>query len=292
VRRAPSSDGYITLAVLVMAGLLASVVSALFVVAHPALGLARVGADQVAAEALVDAGLNTAGYLLFVAEQPASAVNGTTLRFRGGAVRLVVADESGRIDLNAAEPAILAGLFEAAGGKSLDSDAFAARVVDWRDPDEERSEGGAELPDYESADLDYGPSNGPFRSVGDLRFLLGLSRDDLARLQSFVTVFSASKAIDPFSASETVLRAVPDLSAADARRIVEARQAGPSGEDAVASLIAPYAAYFSGDAPRVYRVGIGARLASGFSAKAEAVVMAPADESADFRIVAWSEVAP
>ncbi|HWT30189.1 MAG TPA: hypothetical protein VN240_04095, partial [Propylenella sp.] len=76
------------------------------------------------------------------------------------------------------------------------------------------------------------------------------------------------------------------------RRIVEARQAGPSGEDAFATLIAPYGGYLSTDVPRVYRIGIGARLASGFTAKAEAVIMAPADETADFRIVAWSKVAP
>jgi type II secretory pathway component PulK len=289
---APSSDGYITLAVLVMAGLLASIVSALFVVAHPALGLARIGADEVAAEALVDAGLNAAGYLLFIADQRPATVNGRTLRFRGGAVRLGVVDESGRIDINAADPNILAGLLEAAGGKSLDPDTFAARVVDWRDADEERSEGGAEQPDYESAELDYGPTNGPFRSAEDLRFIVGLSRDDFTRLRPFITVFTASKSIDPLSAPETVLRAVPDLSAADARRIVEARRAGPSGEDTLATLIAPYAAYLSAGGPRVYRIGIGARLASGFSTQAEAVIMAAADENADFRIVAWSKAAP
>lgn len=290
--RRPSSDGYVTLAVLVMAGLLASLVSALFVVAHPALGLARIGAQETIAEALVDAGLNAAGYLLFVANRPPAAVDGITLRFRGGAVRLAIAGESGRIDLNAAEPDMLAGLFEAVGGRSLDPDAFAARVLDWRDPDAERNEAGAELPDYENEDLDYGPTNGPFRSAEDLRFVLGLGRDDVTRLRPFVTVFTASPAIDPLSAPEIVLRAIPGVAAADARRIVEARLAGPAGEEAFAALIAPHSGYLSTEGPRVYRVGIGARLTSGFAAAAEAVIMASDDARADFRIVAWSKAAP
>jgi general secretion pathway protein K len=288
----PSSDGYITLAVLVMAGLLASIVSALLVVAHPALGLARIGADQVAAESLVDAGLNAAGYFLFTAEQPPAAVDGMAFRFRGGTVRLTVQEESGRIDLNAAEPAVLAGLFAAAGGKSMQAESFAARIVDWRDRDEERGEGGAEAADYARADLSYAPTNGPFRSAADLRFILELSRDDAARLLPFVTIFSASRTIDPLSAPLTVLRAVPDLSDAEAQQIVELREAGPAGAEALAALIAPHAGTLSDTGPGIFRVGVRARLTSGYTAGAEAVVMAPADETADFRIVAWSKLAP
>ena len=288
----PNSDGYITLAVLVMAGLLASIVSALLVVAHPALGLARIGADEVAAESLVDAGLNAAGYLLFTAEQPAAVVDGMAFRFRGGTVRLAVAEESGRIDLNAAEPPVLAGLYAAAGGKSMPADSFAARIVDWRDRDQERGEGGAEAADYASADLSYAPTDGPFRSVADLRFILELSRDDAARLLPFVTIFSASRAIDPLSAPLTVLRAIPDLSDAEAEQIVELRKAGPAGAEALAALIAPHAGTLSDAGPDIFRVGVRARLASGYTAGAEAVIMAPADETADFRIVAWSKLPP
>lgn len=289
--RSRRNEGYVTLAVLVIAGLLAAIVSTLFAVSRPALGLARIGADEIIAESLVDGGLNAAGYLLFMAKQEAASVSGRTLRFRGGTVRLHVVDESGRIDINAADPVLLAGLFAAVGGTSLQPDSFAARVVDWRDEDTERGDGGAEADEYSAAELGYGPPDGRFRSAEDLRLVLGLSRGDFGRLLPFVTIFSASRAIDPFSAPMTVLRAVPELDEDQARRIVRAREAGPQGAEALAALLANYANYFRAEPSRVYRVGIQARLDSGFIEAAEAVIIAPADEGGNFRVVAWSRPA-
>ena len=57
------------------------------------------------------------------------------IRLSTGDIRLTVVDEAGRVDLNSADPTLLAGLFSAAGGKSLSNQAFASRVVDWRDKD-------------------------------------------------------------------------------------------------------------------------------------------------------------
>lgn len=289
--RMAGNDGYITLAVLVMAGLLAGLVSALLMVSRPALGLARIGADQIAADALLDGGLQAAGYLLFAAERDYSSVNGMTLRFRSGSVRLAVADEGGRVDLNASDPQLLSGLFAAIAGASMSPSAFAARIADWRDEEAEASEGGAEAEAYEEAGLSYRPANGPFRSVEELRLLLGLSAADYRRLAPYVTVYNPLGTVDAYSAPPTVLRAVPDMDRQAIERLLAGRRGGVRNAEALFDLAGIGGDFLSSEPSGVYRIGIEARLQSGFTEMAEAVVIAPPDEMADFGVVAWTRLA-
>ena len=90
--------------------------------------------------------------------------------------RLRAVDESSKIDLNTAGTPLLIGLMNNVGG--LDADA-AARIVDaildWRDADDVRHPNGAEAADYRAADLDYGPANAPFESVGEFARVLGVT---------------------------------------------------------------------------------------------------------------------
>jgi type II secretory pathway component PulK len=290
--REPHDSGYVTLAVLVMAGLMAALVSGLVTVSRPAVGLARTGVEAVAAEALLDGGIAAAGYLLFAAKREPLAVDGLDFTFRSGAVRVAVADESGRIDLNAAPPALLAGLYAAAGGTAMKPAAFAARILDWRDKDEDRGDGGAEAFDYARARLGYRPPNAPFRSAEDLRLVLGVSGADSERLLPLVTVFSAAATVDALGAPPAVLRAVPGVTPADLRRVLAAR-AGPGGEAVAAALSAAYPGFFGPPGARIYRVTVTARLRSGFTRAAEAVLTAaPAGDGADYRVLAWSPLAP
>lgn len=290
--RATDSDGYITLAVLVIAGLLAASVATLLTVSRPAIDTARLGADLLAADGLVDGGLAAAGFLLFKSEREPAAVDGTTLRFGTGSVRLGVTDEAGRIGLNMADPELLAGLFTAAGGSSMSPATFAARIMDWRDEDSDATEGGAESDDYAKAGLGYGPRNGPFRSADELRLLIGLSAGDVNRLEPFLTTFSRSGLIDPRSASRTVLLAIPGLPRADVERLIEARRAGTRDPEALVSLIEGSTDYFGTESSGAYRVLLQARLKTGFSETAEVVLVASTDGAADFGVVAWNSLAP
>jgi len=286
---ARTSDGYVTLAVLLMVGLLAVLVSSLMAISRPALGLARIGAEQIVADALAEGGLNAAAFLLFGLERAPGRVDGLLLRRQTGSVRLSVADESGRIDLNSAEPELLAGLFEAAGGSSLRPDAFAGRIVDWRDDDDEISDFGAEAGEYESAGSPYRPPNRPFRAVDQLRLLLGLSPADFALLQPFLTVFNPDGLIDPFSAPATVLRAVPEITDADIRLIMAGRNS--EDLDRFYEVIDRYSDYVRSYPSGVYRVGVAARLGTGFTSTMEAVIVEPPDDSVDYGVVAWSRLA-
>jgi general secretion pathway protein K len=290
--RTTGSDGYVTLVVLVITGLLAALVTSLLTVSRPALDLARIGADDTAVDALIDGGVHAAGFLLFAAQQSPREVNGTSLRFSTGDVKLAVLDESGRVDLNTSAPELLEGLFSAVGGSSIPAAAFAARVVDWRDTDSDVAVGGAEANDYASAGATHVPRNGPFGSVDELRMILGLSQRDLSRLEPHLTVFNTSGKIDPFSAGRAVLMAVPGMKSADAGKILKAQAGGEEERDGVSGVVETYSAFFSTEPSGVYRVTVEAALGRGARDAAEAVIAAPVNPNVDFGVVSWSRPAP
>lgn len=285
------NEGYVTLAVLLIAGLLAVVVSGLLAVSRPALGLARIGGDQVAAQGLLQGGLATAAFLLLSADQPLGKVDGMVLRLNTGEIRLAVADEGGRIDVNAANPTLLEGLFRAVSGTSMSGQAFAARIVDWRDEDGDAAVGGAEAGDYAEAELGYAPPNLPFHSVEEVRFILGLTARDFDRLAPHITVFSGRAGIDPLTASETVLRAIPGFGRNDLRALMRARGSDESRE-LIAAALPVFAEYFLVEPTGVFRVKVEAGLTNGFSDTVESVIAAPQEGgSVDYRVVAWSRLA-
>lgn len=97
--------------------------------------------------------------------------------------------EAGRVDLNATEAPLLTAVFVAGGIDAQQAETFAARIIDWRDADDERTVGGAERSDYELAKIGYEPRNGPFESVGELQQVSGLNELSPSILDAF-TVYS------------------------------------------------------------------------------------------------------
>lgn len=82
--------------------------------------------------------------------------------------------ERDRVDLNVADAGALSACFLTAGFSPDTARSMAARVIDWRDADDIAEPGGAEEADYRAAGLHYGPRNGPFQSVEELREVLGM----------------------------------------------------------------------------------------------------------------------
>ena len=262
--RADNSNGYVTLAVLLVLGLLAAIVSSLLAVSRPALGLARIGGDEASADALLQGGVTTAGFLLFGAKEEPENVDKLQVRLDTGSIILKVSDEGARVDLNTADPQLLAGLFQAIGSNSLSPEVFSGRVLDWRDEDEDMNEGGAETSAYADAGFDYGPANRPFHSVDEARFILGLSPRDFERLKPYLTVFTGVAKVDPLSASETVLRAIPGASARDVQQMTRARGRGRTREELTA-LVPTLSESLLTESSGVYRVRVDAQLTNGFT---------------------------
>ena len=130
--------------------------------------------------------------------------------FGDAAVQVSLTDENGKIDLNQADLALLATLFQQQGGLSqVDARQLAAAVMDWRDPDLlTQPEGGAEDPDYAEAERAYGAKDAPFESVAELEQVLGMTPTLYAKVAPDLTVFSGRTRPDPAFASPAVLQAM------------------------------------------------------------------------------------
>lgn len=172
-------------------------------------------------EAAADAGLALGIHALLRAEAESGSRGAAALaRFRPGAppleeafagVRLEIAisDDSGRIDLNQAPPALLSRLFEALDVPRPRAEALVAAIGDWRDQDDvPRPRGGAEAAEYRAARLAVPPRNGPFLSVEELRHLRGMTPELFAAAAPALTVHAQRQAPDPAAAGPLVLRAL------------------------------------------------------------------------------------
>src|SRR3546814_8206283 len=83
-------------------------------------------------------------------------------------VRIEVVDESGKVDLNAADVDLLARLFTVVGVDQATAGDIAAAIADWHDADDlTQPQGGAEDPAYASAGLAWGAKDGQFDTVAE-----------------------------------------------------------------------------------------------------------------------------
>lgn len=288
--RGRSRDGFILISVLGVMALLAALVGALSMMVRPTVERARAGGDDLALKALIRAGVELAGYQLYGLKLPAGQIDAQQVRLDAGVITLFVTDESGRIDLNGADPALLAGAYRAAGLAALPAASFAARVVDWRDEDDQRSAGGAEANDYTAAGLDHRPQNDAFRSVDDLGWVQGLPPTHVAALSPLLTVHNPDGKLNVMSATRQALLALPAVSATIVDRVMAARtkSADPVAPELVALLQAQQAFVKFEPGPS-YRVRIEARLQGSRVKTVEAVLTPTQSRDVLYYVVDWKE---
>ena len=137
-------------------------------------------------------------------------------------VEIRIVDEQGKVDLNLADAALLAGLMRVLGSERAAADQLAAAILDWRDPDSlNQPAGGAEDGDYAAAGRRYGAADAPLESVAELEQVLGMTPALYAKLAPYLTVYSGLARPDPAFASGPVLTAL----GLDATQVLAARQA-------------------------------------------------------------------
>jgi len=288
-RSGRADRGYVTVLVLTVAGLLAALVAATLHVARPSLGQAVLNSDELQADGLIEGGIAAAGYALYAAKKPLNAVNGAVLPFETGAVRLTVKTEAGRVDLNGAKPDLLQRVYSAVGGRGMSPQSFAARIIDWRDSNSKPKQGGAEQDEYRGAGLNYGPRNAPFQSVGELRFVAGMTDEEFALLTPYLTVFSPDGLIDPSSAEQTVLLAVPEMTGGQASSLIQAFSNPEAKPKDLKEMVRPFRKYLTSRPGNVYRITVEARLTGGYAKSVEAVIM-PGRNKSVYRVLYWRVV--
>jgi general secretion pathway protein K len=117
-------------------------------------------------------------------------------------VRVSVEDEDGKIDLNGAQPELLAVLIEAVmrENKGLAADdalTLSERIADFRDIDNLRRLHGAEDPEYLAAGLTAGAKDAAFDIVGELGQVLGMTPALAEAVTPFITVHNGRSQFDP-----------------------------------------------------------------------------------------------
>jgi len=138
-------------------------------------------------------------------------------------MRIAVQDELGRIDLNQADQALLAGLFQSQGLNAGDAASLVDKILDWRDANPGKRLNGAKDRDYRAAGYAHGPRNGPFQSVDELQLVLGVSKELYQRAEPALTVYSGRQFIDPQFAPREALLALPTMNTGAVAAVLAAR---------------------------------------------------------------------
>jgi general secretion pathway protein K len=144
--------------------------------------------------------------------------DGRSYPFRYGtaAVTLRIVDENGKVDLNAASPAVLRGLFRAAGQSDEAARKLAAAVVEWRTFAPRTAM-------HQSVGPVYEPRRAPFASIEELQQVKGMTPALYRTIASQLTIWSGRESPDPASAPPLALAAIPGMTPQRASEIVAAR---------------------------------------------------------------------
>ncbi|MBC6941182.1 MAG: general secretion pathway protein GspK [Xanthomonadales bacterium] len=191
--------------------------------------------DTTQARYAAEAGLNLAVYELRKADPMLRWVGDGrpyTFGFGEAEVEVRITDDSGKLNLNSADPAALTNLFVARGVAPDRAEALAAAIRDWVDGDDETSPNGAEEADYKAAGLAYGPANAPFTTVSELQQVLGMNYALFSQVEPALTLFSAQGTPNAQYAPLEALEALPDMTAECAQQIIAQRQAIKPGDPA------------------------------------------------------------
>jgi general secretion pathway protein K len=115
--------------------------------------------------------------------------NPMTIQVFGQSIPVHIEREARRVDLNVAAESVLATTLTETGMHRIEASALAARIADWRDPDDAASLQGAERAEYRRAGRSSGPRNSAFEVTAELRQVLGAERLTSEALDAF-TVYS------------------------------------------------------------------------------------------------------
>ena len=147
-------------------------------------------------------------------------------------VGVSVISESGKVDLNAATPDVLASLFRAAGVDPVRAATLSQAVIDWRSFAISQQQGAQRTAAYTAAGRDYGPRNGPFASVEELQMVLGMDPGLYETIAPDVTIWSGRSSPDATTAPLLALASLPGMDLQHAAAAIATRSAATAGNPA------------------------------------------------------------
>jgi general secretion pathway protein K len=163
------------------------------------------------AEALADAGI--ARIVLNQLDPKPSArwkLDRTVHRFGlpGGSIEIRLEDETQKINVNLATPALLSALFEVRGLDRAAARRLGAAVADWVSSKQPQGDDAASADPYRAAGKNYGPPHAPAESLDELQLVLGMTPAIFASVHPYLTIHTSDAAPDGKAAPLVIQRAV------------------------------------------------------------------------------------
>jgi general secretion pathway protein K len=184
-----SRRGFALVIVLWSMALLALLAAQLTSSARVQLRLAANTRDTATAEAAADGAIREAMFAL--AGDAATGSPGQRRRIRIGdaVVDVVLDDEAAKINPNATSLQVLRGLLAAVGVDQARAARLAGEIVDWRNRSTDSILGGPKVDQYRMRGLPYRSADRPFDSVDEISLIPDMTRDIIARLSPWLSVW-------------------------------------------------------------------------------------------------------
>lgn len=209
----------------------------------------------------------------------------------GVKIKVVMMDESGKIDLNMSSDALLKGLLLSVGVDAPRVERLLDAILDWRDVDSLPRPNGAESDAYRAAGLKYEPANAPFEAVEQLQQVLGMSPEIYHRIAPFLTVYSKQPGVNTLVAPRGVLMAIPGVDPS----LVDGYIAQRNASLVVGQTPAPFAAgaaFASAATDAVTNVYAEAQMPDGAVFVREAVARRSGEARHPVAFLSWKEGRP
>ena len=320
-RERQGRDGYILVTVLAVAVILAGLIAAGSLVMRSALGTARVADADVTSAGLLSSGVEIAAYQLAVLKIQPDLVDGRRIRLTDGVVTPHVIDEAAKVDLNAANAKLLAGVFAGVGMDAATAATVVQRIVAMRgpangvladggrgassnalDPANAYGAGGppttglASTPPgglgstVASAGSDSPPKSRGLQSVEDLSDIGGVRREDMRLLRQRLTVYNPDGRLNVMTAAPDVLMSMPGMTELKLTQLLAARDAGPEAATAAqATLGGDLASFIKASPGPAYTVRVDVAEKNGRRKSVEAVIAASKSPNQPYYILSWRE---
>jgi type II secretory pathway component PulK len=143
----------------------------------------------------------------------------------GASYRVQLRDAGAGLNLNRCTEEELRRLLQALRIDAGEADRIAQAAMDWRDADGMRRARGAEADDYVRAGAPVAPRNAMFTSVGEMRYVRGVTDRAFRRMEPFLTV-AGTGTVNLATAPREVLLALPGIGEEAATALLRRRRAG------------------------------------------------------------------
>ncbi|MCH9807970.1 MAG: general secretion pathway protein GspK [Alphaproteobacteria bacterium] len=178
------------------------------------------------------------------------------------------------------------------GARGASSQTAASQQSTFNQPGREKSSANSSDANELGRDdaLEEEAKTGNFVATAELFGLANVTPRLAQRLQPFVTVHAKSGRINALSAPPTVLRAIPGITAEDARRIVKLRDRGAAGRRTLLSMLANLENFIELTNGPAYSVKVrltGNSDLNGFAA--QAIIGPSLDKNAPYRVLSWQD---